>query len=1110
MTPPANDTRPSRGALWGGGVLWGEGPGGAALMIAAAAMLVAADLLLAAVRPELGLDPPAHIESAGDVRREIARITTAEHEAAWLLLGDSLLVGDVPASEVPDWKAQRVVVRMRELAAPAAGIRFGQVALHGMLPVDMLPVVRELDRQDPRGRTGLLIALNLRYFSPAYVHQSEYTREWLAELAPVPVDGEGRLGFAAWLRHDLRKAAALIAAHAPVYRHRAMFRNPFLDWGVPERVIPSPPEPRLDLFEIEARMLAHYAEPVLLGGYAQARALEEILRRAKRAGRPVLLFTPPLNGAIFDRAVAPARHAENLGLAAKLVHDAADGHAALVHLGCPGFAPEMFADLVHLLPEGSERLASNLLHALGAPMRHAPPDAALCYPEGPNAALLWNLEPGGADGPPWLAALDTPRGLAFTPDGGALVIADTGNHCLRIVENGLRTVRTLAGTPGLAGARDAPSGEALLDRPAHPCFAAGVLFFACGGGERLRALRNGVAVTEHPLRGPAWSDIRQLRARGERLYLLDAGARILEFDTRLRETRVVLDTPEYGGITAFDVTADGHLFFAAASGKMLRGALADPLLDSRFHHLVFENTAEAHVPAEGFYPFSFEDIALGAIEDMHYLPRYQGILVQDLLPAGAAPRELDERVRFHLIHLPSLQVFPWIKTSRAGAYWMWNASAGGHVTQFREGGLALDPASSSWVYLERGRARMLLLEDGLWAAAKVSHGNMREPGEPAANLFGDYTGDYILHNLGPMRALDTRRDPQRRRGPYTGLLIGSSLIGASDLVSHYGFGRALELELQRRLGLGANLRFDLMARPRGGRNFFDAVQEFEHFVALGGRADVLLLEALSLKARGEAAADPVPYFDRLALAAERHDTQVVFLNLFPLGTMRREGPVPLEPARKEVLDAIRDAGFPLVEVSNALLRATLHAGPVGVPPYEGHHPSPWAIDETARLFTDRLTPLFEARLRGRAAAVFHAIAREETPEDALRLVFEQEEAALADAKLPSFPEAAVRRRVDGRALTFLVDLNRIPGSIRPSAEAEFEALALAILRGAAGKDVAGRLATSAEVTFAIFDNYDEYGEGLRETARAVHRFEGGAEALEALIQRVLDQDAAAG
>lgn len=72
----------------------------------------------------------------------------------------------------------------------------------------------------------------------------------------------------------------------------------------------------------------------------------------------------------------------------------------------------------------------------------------------------------GDDGAAVEARLNRPRGLAVTPDGSTLYIADEGNHRIRAVNLATGRIRTFAGTgsTAFAGTR-LPAGVASLAGP---------------------------------------------------------------------------------------------------------------------------------------------------------------------------------------------------------------------------------------------------------------------------------------------------------------------------------------------------------------------------------------------------------------------------------------------------------------------------------------------------------------------------------------------------------------------------------------------------------------------------------------------------------------------
>ncbi|MDO5035397.1 MAG: IPT/TIG domain-containing protein [Porphyromonas sp.] len=88
--------------------------------------------------------------------------------------------------------------------------------------------------------------------------------------------------------------------------------------------------------------------------------------------------------------------------------------------------------------------------------------AGLSITEGPQAGKGWE------DGPLKMAKFDTPWQLAFTADG-KLYIADSGNHCVRVIDTTVSpdqaVVNTAVGVPGSPGFRDGGPDQALFNYP---------------------------------------------------------------------------------------------------------------------------------------------------------------------------------------------------------------------------------------------------------------------------------------------------------------------------------------------------------------------------------------------------------------------------------------------------------------------------------------------------------------------------------------------------------------------------------------------------------------------------------------------------------------------
>ncbi|MCA9660262.1 MAG: hypothetical protein KC486_18105, partial [Myxococcales bacterium] len=137
-----------------------------ALLVASVALLVALELILTLLRAREGEDPTPP-RSADDLRERLAA-ACADSDRARLLIGDSVLAGDVLAASTDDWGERRVLDYLRREQAPASAATFHQIALDGLLPVDIERIVAEVDIIDPAAEVDLVIELNLRYFSPHY------------------------------------------------------------------------------------------------------------------------------------------------------------------------------------------------------------------------------------------------------------------------------------------------------------------------------------------------------------------------------------------------------------------------------------------------------------------------------------------------------------------------------------------------------------------------------------------------------------------------------------------------------------------------------------------------------------------------------------------------------------------------------------------------------------------------------------------------------------------------------------------------------------------------------------------------------------------------------
>jgi len=113
-------------------------------------------------------------------------------------------------------------------------------------------------------------------------------------------------------------------------------------------------------------------------------------------------------------------------------------------------------------------------------------------PDGTVTTIAGGVHSGFADGPGAQALFKGPQGIALTP-AGILYVADSGNHAVRKIENGL--VTTVAGT-GHAGFLDGPATIAEFKQPSAVAVdPAGNVFVADVMNNALRLITSGSVTT---------------------------------------------------------------------------------------------------------------------------------------------------------------------------------------------------------------------------------------------------------------------------------------------------------------------------------------------------------------------------------------------------------------------------------------------------------------------------------------------------------------------------------------------------------------------------------------------------------------------------------------
>jgi hypothetical protein len=904
-----------------------------------------------------------------------------------LLLGDSVLAGDVLAPLRGDWQEQRIVDHLRRELGRDSEVSFHQIALDGLLPVDMLHLVAELDRLDPEGRVEVVVEVNLRYFSGQYAAQTECTRAALCELADAALGDEGTLLRSVF---GLRELGGItrdwLLGHTPVHRFRdALDRPPALDRlrGLTVEREREHERERPSDREALARVREHYRSSDVRKG-KQSDALAMLLARL-HGRRPALLFVTPLAPAFARQALAgnerPRRYSD-LATKVNTIAAAPGRPLELIDLDHPLFVEPHFIDHVHLQPEGNRLLAINLLHQLGLPLARRPAASAMIQDEDHDRTLVHRTDFGWADGAAWSVLFDHPVGIAVSRDGSEVVIADTGNHALRRLRGNMQFVERLAGRPKRSGRRDGSAAMALLDHPRDPELIDDAVWFIDGEDQaHLRVLERGYVRTLawEGARCPAFEAISAAHPKGPEptmLYVLCRDQRVLALDRVARSARVVV-RPEPGDeFVAIEALPDGSLLLADGQGRIWS---ADPHPDARAeaNTLVFANVGTETLPTGG-YPFEFDRVQFRKIVAIEWVDRYGALLVADeyapFTDSSRLQRELTERVHLRLLDFETALIWPWVKPIPHGEAWhTWGKQTSMIGSWYHQGSFAIAQDDASLFWLEHDRSRLLRLADGLLGLAKL--GNLRSAAARVELLdpIGAGAPRRISEERRPDRWLDRRHEPRPHAGPYVMVMIGSSLTALSDRIGNYSLGRRLELELQRELGYRDRLRLDLFQRSVQTGGLVRRVDELERFLASGPAADVILIELHELEAElesGDGLAHARTQLDRLHALADQHDALVVLFDDTALASPGRDGLRASSTAMHELLELGESYGFWRLEPSDRLLRELIDDSPWGNQPWGvGQiHGAPWAIDRTAELLASEMAPRLREFLRGRVPA----------------------------------------------------------------------------------------------------------------------------------------------
>ncbi len=551
---------------------------------------------------------------------------------------------------------------------------------------------------------------------------------------------------------------------------------------------------------------------------------------------------------------------------------------------------------------------------------------------------------------------------------------------------------------------------------------------------------------------------------------------------------------------AFDVGPDGRLYLADEDGRLWQHSPGDPQ-----PVLLFANNATELLPQDkdDYFPFRFDEIALHRVFDLRYVDRYDGLLVQDDHGTERHRRTVTERIHLRLISLADRRVYPWLKPlAHGGGYMFRNRHTGALSSVMHQGTMALDPGSVTLFYMERERSRLLRLSDGLLGVSKLGHHITPITYGGLKDVFGLAAGKMttLLHH--PERWVHRRLERVPRRGPYLGLMLGSSMTSVTDLVGQYSLARVIERSLVRTLGVRDGLRFDLVQRAFRGPRLGRLISNFEAAVEHQAPVDVVLFELHSgrMYTRHKQTAAMVMAIDRIRRVADRHDTLVVLLDNDAMTSSRRDGLRGSRPYHRQFLALAEDAGFVVLRPGDQLLRDAIDHSPWGNAPFVRPHGSTWAVDLTGEWFAQALYPALAEHLRDRVPALMQPPATEPAPVERLHGAFGRERERWVQ-RAATVPPQALQRSLEGRRVEVLVDLDK--GGYAPDlSEPQRDEIVLGALVVALIQDPAGRLGSTVQVSLARFSSYDEYGVGVLDSATIVERRELDRTTLEQFLDRM--------
>lgn len=1066
------------------------GAGGGRLPVALAACALVAWLASWALPASESRGPDIRLDSWAEVEARLRAAVASPRRRPFVVIGDSVVAGNMLRSATPEtWAEWRLVPQLASLAAPGASASFHDLSSPGLLPADARSLVARLDELDPDRRVGVVLEVDLRYFSRAYAPAgASHSQPFLAR-PPGPFD-TARWPLLGPLLGRLRESRGGLGGA----RERVAA---WLSGAAPDLVGAATGEDatatdlRSALYRLRAR--PHFLDLDLSPGSAQVRAFDDLVGLLRSSSRPALLFLTPVNESWLAE---PGEEGTIDAATARIASRVEDGPTLrLVDFDDEAFVPERFLDHVHLTPEGNSVLAARLLAELGVPGRlplapgEAPP------PPADLSLVVGGIAQGNRDGAGTKALFRDVEDLALLSPG-QLVVADTGNHALRRVRVGRRTSEPWVGRAGEAGHRDGAGEGALFSSPARLAAdgAAGV-FVLDRGTDTVRHVSRGgevssVAPYDRPREGPP--RLLDLAALDGRAWVLDAERRAVVVlpsgpggDARIAATFRGTDP------VSFDLDEAGDLWLLTAAGTLHRldaGRLAEgtPPDVSEIPPVAAASPDGAGAYFRGIWGSRHFDkeLPLVPLADLPLQDPARVVATRRGRRVLVLDRVGDRSVPW-LLSPAEGEAVPWLPSDVRGSRYhpQWPHPFPVHPP------LTFDPDSGDLYGALTGRSLVYR-----WRAATAIRDWRWEEGGP--------------------RVAD--RDPEA----LSVAVLGSSILGRagdSALDERGSFAAALEPRLRAHPRI-AGRRIEVRNRTAGRQSLAFALTTLMAEPPGSVRVAVFSLEPGSMKdlvGQGRSARfgpDGLPLYQRgpgqppfpitaddapplvpgdesgvpelrrllstIRLWCDREGIVPLFLDLLPLGsdlgfdTALPQGcPIPPETVRREV----RDAGMPVLEAWRILALDLPSGYPQTYDP-EGHltlRAYGVLAEAVAAWMAPRLDAAFEA-----AAAPPRQGGPPPTPAPLLDLADDLDRSlGLPDGRLSTYPE--------GDDLGVIADLT---DEALPADPGSLWRRALWVAARHSPRAGEGR---GVVVSFIVFQNINEYGQFAWDSTRVLARFRVG-------------------